>query len=232
MKNKWSISGLSIFFFLLTIAITLLSWVGSVYAWGNVQSLLSAEGIRWILSRVVENYVHTPALGIVLIAFMGIGVGSHSGLYEALLRYCRKGRFLSRKERRSLALSVGVFGFYWASIGVVALLPWNFLQNVMGGWLSSPFSEGFVYIASLSLGLLGMVYGYASGAFRRVSDVVNGMSSLIAVKASYFVYLFFVVQFFSSLDYTLLAQWMCMDGWLLQVLFQVLCYAPLLIFRR
>ena len=102
----------------------------------------------------------------------------------------------------------------------------------MGGWLSSPFSEGFVYIASLSLGLLGMVYGYASGAFRRVSDVVNGMSSLIAVKASYFVYLFFVVQFFSSLDYTLLAQWMCMDGWLLQVLFQVLCYAPLLIFRR
>ena len=116
MKNKLSISGLSIFFFLLTIAITLLSWVGSVYAWGNVQSLLSAEGIRWVLSRVVENYVHTPALGIVLIAFMGIGVGSRSGLYEALLRYCRKGRFLSRKERRSLALSVGVFGFYWASI--------------------------------------------------------------------------------------------------------------------
>ena len=72
MKNKWSISGLSIFFFLLTIAITLLSWVGSVYAWGNVQSLLSAEGIRWVLSRVVENYVHTPALGIVLIAFMAL----------------------------------------------------------------------------------------------------------------------------------------------------------------
>ena len=232
MKSKWCISDLSIFFFLLTVAITLLSWVGSIYAWGNVQSLLSAEGIRWMLSHVVEHYVRTPALGTVLVVLMGVGVGSHSGLYEVLLRFCRKGRLLSRKERRSLALSVAVFGFYWALIGVVALLPWNFLQNVMGDWHSSPFSKGIIYITSLSLGLLGMVYGYASGVFRRISDVVNGMASLIAMKASYFVYLFFVVQFFFSLDYTRLAQWMCMDAWLFQFVFQILCYVPLFIFKR
>ena len=231
MKNKWSISHLSIFFFLFTLAITLFSWVGSVYSWGNVQSLLSAEGIRWMLSHVVENYVNTPALGIVLIVLMGVGVGSHSGLYEALLRFCRKGRLLSRKERRSLVLSVALFGFYWISIGVIALLPWNFLQNVMGDWLSSPFSKGLVYIISLSLGILGLVYGYASGAFHRISDVVIGMASMIATKASYFVYLFFVVQFFFSLEYTHLAQWMYIDGRLLQVVFQVFCYLPLLIFR-
>ena len=148
MKSKWCISDLSIFFFLLTVAITLLSWVGSIYAWGNVQSLLSAEGIRWMLSHVVENYVRTPALGTVLVVLMGVGVGSHSGLYEVFLRFCRKGRLLSRKERRSLALSVAVFGFYWALIGVVALLPWNFLQNVMGDWHSSPFFKGIIYITS------------------------------------------------------------------------------------
>ena len=231
MKNKWGISDLSVFFFLLTMAITLLSWVGRIYSCDNVQSLLSAEGIRWMLSHVVENYVCIPALGIVLIVLMGVGVGSRSGLYEALLRFCRKGRLLSRKERRSLILSVAVFGFYWISIGVIALLPWNFLQNVMGDWLSSPFSKGFVYVVSLSLGLLGLVYGYASGAFRCISDLVNGMATMIATKASYFVYLFFVVQFFFSLEYTHLAQWMCIDDWLLQVVFQVFCYLPLLIFK-
>ncbi|MDY3267977.1 MAG: hypothetical protein SOX26_10830 [Phocaeicola sp.] len=42
-------------FFLLGIAVVLLSWVGSVYNWNGVQNLLSTEAMRWIL-RYSSNH--------------------------------------------------------------------------------------------------------------------------------------------------------------------------------
>ena len=53
MKNNSFSSVLSIVFFVSTLALTLFSWVGSVYGLDGVQSLLSAEGIRWSLGHVV-----------------------------------------------------------------------------------------------------------------------------------------------------------------------------------
>ena len=85
MKSNWFSSTLSIVFFLLTLALALFSWIGSIYGLGEVQSLLSAEGIRWVLGHVVENYVQSPVLGIVLILFMGVGIVFRSGLYLSLI---------------------------------------------------------------------------------------------------------------------------------------------------
>ena len=65
MKSNRFSSTLSIVFFLLTLALALFSWIGSIYGLGEVQSLLSAEGIRWVLGHVVENYVQSPILGMV-----------------------------------------------------------------------------------------------------------------------------------------------------------------------
>ena len=89
MKNNLCNSRLSIFFFLMTFALALFSWVANIYGWGEIQSLLSAEGIRWLLGHVVENYVTCPALGIVLILLMGLGIAVHSGLYVKRKNYCR-----------------------------------------------------------------------------------------------------------------------------------------------
>lgn len=43
-------------FFLLTLVVALLSWVGSIYGWSGVQSLLSAEGLRWQLRNVGDGF--------------------------------------------------------------------------------------------------------------------------------------------------------------------------------
>lgn len=229
MKNKPLAFGWSAFFFLLTVALSFFSWIGSIYGMENVQSLLSAEGIRWALSHVVENYVNAPALGIVLILFMGGGIGIRAGLADALRQFFRRPRRqLSRKERRSLTLALGTLVVYGGVMLLLTMLPWNFLQGITGSWLHSPLSKGFVYILSVGIGLSGMVYGYASDAFRGVSDVVDGMSCLIARKASYFVSLFFVVQFFSSLDYTRMAEWMNWGDGVMEVMFQLFCFLPLL----
>lgn len=228
MKN----SSLSVVFFLLTLVLTLLSWVGSIYGLGEVQSLLSADGIRWMLGHVVENYVQCPALGVVLILLMGVGIAVRSGLSGVLKRLCRKERQLSRKERRALSLALGV-GFAYLLLVLLALwLPWNFLLGVTGSWTHSPFSKGMVYVFSIGIGLSGMAYGYVSDTFRQVGDVVAGMSCLISRSASYFVTLFFVVQFFSSLEYVHVADWMGVDGTWVEVVYQLFCYLPLFLLGR
>ena len=223
MKSNRFSSTLSIVFFLLTLALALFSWIGSIYGLGEVQSLLSAEGIRWVLGHVVENYVQSPVLGIVLILFMGMGIVLRSGLYDAVKRFAGRNKLLSRKERRALTLAVGVLLLYFAMLVMSMFLPWNLYWNITGGWLHSPFSKGLVYLLSIGMGLGGMVYGYVSDTFRRFSDVVEGMSLLIAERSFTFVSLFFIIQFFSSLEYTHLAEWMNVDDSILRGLYVVSC---------
>ena len=223
MKSNRFSSTLSIVFFLLTLALALFSWIGSIYGLGEVQSLLSAEGIRWVLGHVVENYVQSPVLGIVLILFMGMGIVLRSGLYDAVKRFAGRNKLLSRKERRALTLAVGVLLLYFAMLVMSMFLPWNLYWNITGGWLHSPFSKGLVYLLSIGMGLGGMVYGYVSDTFRRFSDVVEGMSLLTAERSFTFVSLFFIIQFFSSLEYTHLAEWMNVDDSILRGLYVVSC---------
>lgn len=226
MRNKGGNAGWSVLFFLLTLVLALFSWIGSIYGLGEVQSLLSAEGIRWFLGHVVENYVQCPALGVVLILCMGLGIGVKSGLFDVLKRFCRKEKLLSRKERRALTLASVSLLIYVALVGTSLLLPWNFLYGVTGSWLHSPLAKGFVYVLSVGIGLSGMVYGYVSDTFRNVSDIVKGMSCLIARLASGWVTLFFVVQFFASLEYTGLMEWMGIPKGIMEVLYQFFCYLP------
>ena len=49
MKNNYYFPHVATFFFLLTVIVALVSWIGSIYGLGTVQSLLSPEGIRWEL---------------------------------------------------------------------------------------------------------------------------------------------------------------------------------------
>lgn len=232
MKNNLCNSRLSIFFFLMTVVLALFSWVANIYGWGDIQSLLSAEGIRWLLGHVVENYVSCPALGIVLILLMGLGIAVHSGLYGILKRLCQKEKLLSHKERWALTLTMAVWGIYAMLVVASLLLPWNFMWGITGSWLYSPLSKGFVYVLSIGIGLSGVVYGYVSGNFRRLSDIMTGMSYLIARESSYFVTLFFVTQFFSLLVYMRLPAWLHLSDEVVNISYLVCSYLPLITNRR
>ena len=76
-----------------------------------------------------------------------------------------------------------------------------------------------------------MVYGYASDAFQRIGDVVEAMSSLISRHAIYFVVLFFTVQFFSSLAYTRLPEWIGFSDEFFSNLSLICFYFPLLLLK-
>ncbi len=49
-------------------------------------SLLDSDGLWWVLSHLVDNFVTFPPLGLVLVGLLGIGLAERSGLLPVVLR--------------------------------------------------------------------------------------------------------------------------------------------------
>lgn len=228
MKSKHHFPHAATVFFLLTVAVALFSWIGSIYGLEKVQSLLSPEGIRWELRHAVENFVRTPALGIVMILFIGCGIAVRSGIMVTLGKVIKRGKQVSRKEKRALVLASCLLFVYIIMIVCTTFAPWTILRSVTGSLTNSPFQKGIYYLVSFGIGLLGVVFGYASGRFRDDKDIIKGMSCLFSRFADYFVILFFIVQFFSSLMYTNLIGWIGIDSYIILYTFYICCYLPFL----
>ena len=84
-------------FILLGVLVLVLSWIGGTAGWSvadprdpsrsiAVDNLLDADGIRWILTGAIRNFLDFPPLAIVLVAMLGIGVAERTGLFPTLLK--------------------------------------------------------------------------------------------------------------------------------------------------
>ena len=52
----------------------------------KAQSLLTADGIRFLYAEVVRNFMSFNAVGVIIVAMLGVGVAETSGLIKALIR--------------------------------------------------------------------------------------------------------------------------------------------------
>lgn len=50
------------------------------------RTILSTEGLYWLLSSMVRNFVTLPALGLVFVSMLGIGLAEKFGMFSALMR--------------------------------------------------------------------------------------------------------------------------------------------------
>lgn len=108
MKNKFSLHPATCFLLLFLLA-ALLSWTGSIYEWEGVRSLLSDEGLRWLLRTLLDDYILSPVFQAVVCLFFGGGLFLHSGLGDACHRMVSGTRKFSRKEKRGMGLSAVTF---------------------------------------------------------------------------------------------------------------------------
>ncbi len=84
-------------------------------------SLVSREGLHWILEHVVTNYTGFAPLGTVLVAMLGIGVAEKSGLIATVLRL-----LVHAAPRRLLTFVIvlaGVLSNMASDVGYVLLVP-------------------------------------------------------------------------------------------------------------
>jgi len=50
------------------------------------RSLLTSDGVYWMLSSMVRNFTGLPALGLVFVSMLGIGLAEKFGMFSALMR--------------------------------------------------------------------------------------------------------------------------------------------------
>ena len=79
---------------------------------------------------------------------------------------------------------------------------WGILRSVNGGLIRSPFIVGSLFLLSFGIGLMGMVYGFASGRYRTDGDVIEGLTQPMKLLGVYFVIAFFASQMFACFEYS------------------------------
>ncbi|MFO7922786.1 MAG: AbgT family transporter [Bacteroidales bacterium] len=52
----------------------------------SVNNLLSADGVRWMYTSILDNFLRFPPLGYVLVVMIGIGLAEGTGLFAVMIR--------------------------------------------------------------------------------------------------------------------------------------------------
>ena len=87
----------------------------------SVVSLLTPEGLSYMLTSAVENFTTYAPLGMVLVAMLGVGIAEQSGLINALLKSAVK--ITPSKLITPMVVFLGVLSNIASDAGYVILLP-------------------------------------------------------------------------------------------------------------
>lgn len=129
----------AVLFFLLLVLVIVLShllyWLGvsvfyqridpethkAEYVTTAVQSLLSADGIRYMFTSVVPNFINFGPVGIIIVAMIGVGLAERAGLIGALLRVIV--RVAPRSAITAIIVTLGVISSIASDAGYLVLIP-------------------------------------------------------------------------------------------------------------
>ncbi len=144
----------------------------------NSKSLLSVDGLHYILTHTVKNFTDFAPLGTVLVAMLGIGIAEKSGLLGAVLRM-----IVLHSPQKLLTLFVvftGVLSSLAADAGYVVLIPLAALlfasagRHPLGGIAAAFAGVSGGYSANLLIGPLDVILSGIST--ESVQLVANGVT--------------------------------------------------------
>ena len=171
------------------------SWLYSAaYPAVGVQSLLSGEGLRWLMGRYAQTMARPLLVWTVLLS-MAWGVATESGLF------CRN--HTGYRARRALW-----FSFFLGSLCVMVILllsvvPHAVMRSVTGQLWPSPFSDSLVPMTAFIITLSSSVYGLIAGRFESLIDVLDSLVSGLRSGAPLLLLYVFFIQIYESLIYVL-----------------------------
>ncbi|MCX8020361.1 MAG: AbgT family transporter [Chitinophagaceae bacterium] len=163
-------------FFIFCILIVFLSWLISLSGVSvlhpgtkeniAVKSLLSKEGLDFILTGMVKNFTGFAPLGTVLVALLGIGVAEGTGLISAAMKW-----LITRSPKKLLTgviVFAGVMSNMASEIGYVLLVPLSAVIFLAAG--RHP-------LAGLAAAFAGVSGGYSANLFLGTIDpLLSGLS--------------------------------------------------------
>jgi aminobenzoyl-glutamate transport protein len=87
----------------------------------GARSLLTGEGIRFMYSGVVSNFMSFNAVGVIIVAMLGVGVAESAGLVKALIR--KLVQVAPAKALTYILVFVGILSSIAADAGYLVLIP-------------------------------------------------------------------------------------------------------------
>ncbi|XXF76209.1 AbgT family transporter [Myxococcaceae bacterium GXIMD 01537] len=87
----------------------------------TARSLLTAEGLRFMFAGVIDNFMSFTAVGVIIVAMLGVGVAESAGLVSALIR--KLVLIAPRKALTYILVFVGILSSIAADAGYLVLIP-------------------------------------------------------------------------------------------------------------
>ncbi len=85
------------------------------------KSLLSADGVRFMYENVVKNFMDFNAVGVIIVAMLGVGVADSAGLIAALIHLLVQ--VAPRRALTYILVFVGIVSSIAADAGYLVLIP-------------------------------------------------------------------------------------------------------------
>lgn len=171
-------------FLLLCLIVMVISWLvnlagSSVVHPGTqetvfVRSLLSKDGLDFILTSMVKNFTGFAPLGTVLVALLGIGIAEGSGLISSIMRL-----LVTKAPKRLLTAVIvfaGVLSNTASEVGYVLLVPLSAVIFLAAG--RHPLAGLAAAFAGVSGGysanlLLGTIDPLLAGLSQEAAQIIN-----------------------------------------------------------
>lgn len=137
------------------------------------RSLMTREGVYWMLSSMVRNFVNLPALGLVFVGMLGIGLAEKFGLFSALMRFLAM--LTPRKLLTPMIVFIGANSSVASDAGYIILPPLAAALYL---------AMGRHPIAGLAAVFAGVAGGFGGGFFPTAAD---GFLAGVATQAAHII---------------------------------------------
>lgn len=195
MRNRL-LARLAFGLLLTELLLVLVSWLLSAMPTVEVRSLLTGEGVRWLIGRMCDC-IASPMLAWILFAGMGWGCLRRCGLLS-------RTSASSRHDRPALISMLVLLVLYVCALLLLTAVPHALLLSATGSLFPSPFSIGFIPLVVLGATLAAMAYGIASGCFSSLTDIYESLLSGIRSFAPIVLFYILIAQIYYTVRFVFL----------------------------
>lgn len=161
-----------------------------------LRSLLSAEGIRWMVGSIGDNLA---GRGLVWLLLGSMAFGSVK--FCGILDVPRKWKAMSFWDRFGVMVALAELLVIVVLTLLLTVLPHAVLLGVTGNLYPSSFSKSLFFIVCLSVCLISVSFGVVSSRLRSLEEVCDCLVAGIAYTLPLWLIYVLAIELYASLQF-------------------------------